>query len=205
MNVLEQAKKFAEGKANQAITKAIADAYIEGYRAGYKDREEEIPMDFRDKKTEYVDMGLPSRTLWSADYEHKQGEDSYLYLPYGKAEYFKLPTKEQWDELFTLCKWEHVFKQGDYLSQLGNFEQIYNGVNCVGPNGQVLSFKTTGRITTSSIRDIRAIFFWQKDDCDSSTKCAIHIFQSYNLISATADIEVSNAFIGYKLPIRLVR
>ena len=30
MNVLEQAENFAEGKADQAITKAIADAYIEG-------------------------------------------------------------------------------------------------------------------------------------------------------------------------------
>ena len=29
MNILENAEKYAEGKANQAITKAIADAYIE--------------------------------------------------------------------------------------------------------------------------------------------------------------------------------
>ena len=34
MNILENAEKYAEGKANQAITKAIADAYIEGYKAG---------------------------------------------------------------------------------------------------------------------------------------------------------------------------
>ena len=121
MNVLEQAENFAEGKADQAITKAIADAYIEGYKAGYKNREEEIPMDLRDEKTEYVDLGLPSRTLWSTDYEHKQGEGGYLFLPYEKAENFKLPTKEQWEELFTLCEWEHIFKQGDYLSHLEDF------------------------------------------------------------------------------------
>ena len=203
MNIIEQAEKFAEGKVNQAITKATVDAYIEGYRAGYKDREEELPLDLRDKKTEYIDMGLPSRTLWSTDYE--QEESQYLYLPYDKAKNFKLPTKEQWEELLSLCRWEHVFKEGSYLPQLGNVEQIYNGVNCVGPNGQSLSFKTTGRITTSSIRDHRDIFFWQEDNSNRSEKCAIHIFQSYNLISATADIEVSNAFIGYKLPIRLVR
>lgn len=67
MNVLEQANNFAEGKTNQVIIKAIADAYIEGYKAGYKNREEEIPMELRDEKTEYVDLGLPSRTLWSTD------------------------------------------------------------------------------------------------------------------------------------------
>ena len=60
-------------------------------------------MDLRDEKTEYVDLGLPSRTLWSTDYEHKQGEGGYLFLPYEKAENFKLPTKEQWEELFSKC------------------------------------------------------------------------------------------------------
>ena len=29
MNILEQADKYAEGKANDAITRAIAEAYIE--------------------------------------------------------------------------------------------------------------------------------------------------------------------------------
>lgn len=203
MNVLEQADKFAEGKANQAITKAIVDAYIEGYRAGYNDREEELPLDLRDEKTEYVDMGLPSRTLWSTDYEEE--ESKYLYLPYDKAKNFKLPTKAQWEELFSLCKWEHIFKQGDYLSQLGNFEQIYYGVNCVGPNGQILSFKPTGHITTSFLQDQRDIFFWQEDNSNRSEKCNVHVFQEYNIISPCAKIEVANAFVGYKLPIRLVR
>ena len=85
MNILENAEKYAEGKANQAITKAIADAYVEGYKAGYKDREEEIPMDLRDNKTEYVDLGLPSGTLWASDYEKSGGK--YIYLPYEEAKH----------------------------------------------------------------------------------------------------------------------
>ena len=90
MNILENAEKYAEGKANQAITKAIADAYVEGYKAGYKDREEEIPMNLCDNKTEYVDLGLPSGTLWASDYEKSNGE--YIYLPYEKAKRMSLPT-----------------------------------------------------------------------------------------------------------------
>lgn len=50
MNILERADKFAEGKANEAITKAIAQAFVEGYKAGYHDREMEIPADLRDEK-----------------------------------------------------------------------------------------------------------------------------------------------------------
>lgn len=83
MEITERAGNYAEGKANEAITKAIAQAYADGYRDGYKDREEEIPVDLRDNKTEYVDLGLPSGTLWSNDYEKENGET--LYLPYGEA------------------------------------------------------------------------------------------------------------------------
>lgn len=43
MNILERADKFAEGKANEAITKAIAQAFVEGYKAGYHDRENGNP------------------------------------------------------------------------------------------------------------------------------------------------------------------
>ena len=46
MNILERADKFAEGKANEAITKAIAQAFVGGCKAGQHDREMEITMIF---------------------------------------------------------------------------------------------------------------------------------------------------------------
>ena len=164
MNILEQADKYAEGKANEAITKAIADAYIEGYKAGYKDREEEIPMELRDNKTEYIDLGLPSRTLWSTDYEEL--DRKYLYLPYEKAEYLKIPTKEQWEELKTSCKWEY------------DIDHAYDFIccRCVGPNGQILKFERTGRIITEGNVDVWEAFFWIEDDSDLNEKNSIHMF-----------------------------
>ena len=164
MNILEQADKYAEGKANEAITKAIADAYIEGYKAGYKDREEEIPMELRDNKTEYIDLGLPSRTLWSTDYEEL--DRKYLYLPYEKAEYLKIPTKEQWEELKTSCKWEY------------DIDNVYDFIccRCVGPNGQILKFERTGRIITEGNVDEWEAFFWIEDDSDINEKYSIHMF-----------------------------
>ena len=194
MNILEQADKYAEGKANEAITKAIADAYIEGYKAGYKDREEEIPMELRDNKTEYIDLGLPSRTLWSTDYEKLDRE--YLYLPYEKAEYLKIPTKEQWEELKTSCKWEY------------DIDNYYDFIccRCVGPNGQILKFERTGRIITEGNVDEWEAFFWIEDDSDLNEKNSIHMFNyGKELNKENGRCELSKNFSGYKLPVRLVR
>ena len=194
MNILEQADKYAEGKANEAITKAIADAYIEGYKAGYKDREEEIPMELRDNKTEYIDLGLPSRTLWSTDYEKLDGK--YLYLPYEKAEYLKIPTKEQWEELKTSCKWEY------------DIDNYYDFIccRCVGPNGQILKFERTGRIITEGNVDEWEAFFWIEDDSDLNEKNSIHMFNyGKKLNKEIGRCELSKNFSGYKLPVRLVR
>lgn len=110
MEITERAGNYADGKANEAITKAIAQAYADGYRDGYKDREEEIPVDLRDNKTEYVDLGLPSGTLWSKEYETENGET--LYLPYGEAAKYAIPTEEQWNELRDYCK-VSVSRTGD--------------------------------------------------------------------------------------------
>ena len=194
MNILEQADKYAEGKANEAITKAIADAYIEGYKAGYKDREEEIPMELRDNKTEYIDLGLPSRTLWSTDYEKLDRE--YLYLPYEKAEYLKIPTKEQWEELKTSCKWEY------------NIDNCHDFIRCrcVGPNGQILKFERTGRIITEGKVDHWEAFFWIEDDSDLNEKNSIHMFNyGKEIDKEIGKCDLSKNFSGYKLPVRLVR
>lgn len=187
MNITEQANKYAEGKANEAITKAIADAYMEGYKAGYKDREEEIPMELRDNKTEYVDLGLPSGTLWAADYEELDGER--LYLPYCKAEKMKLPTQEQWEELRENCHWKYKPESSS----------SWGGTRCVGPNGNELFFTNTGRrlFKSESIESSSSAFFWLEDNGDSNYKHKVSID------STVRKIDVS--FSGYRLPIRLVR
>ena len=136
MNILENAEKYAEGKANQTITKAIADAYVEGYKAGYKDREEEIPMDLRDNKTEYVDLGLPSGTLWASDYEKLGGK--YIYLPYEKAKYMKLPTEKQWKELKDFC-------DIIYSNVVVNDDGVIKAT-VTGPNRKSITLFTTGYI-----------------------------------------------------------
>jgi hypothetical protein len=116
------AANYSAGKANEAIDKAIAQAYADGYRDGYKDREEEIPVDLRDNKTEYVDLGLPSGTLWAKDFEKDGGNT--LFVPYTQAKRYNIPTREQWEELVNCCEW-------------GFYGQL---LRCTGKNGETLDF-----------------------------------------------------------------
>lgn len=181
--LLDRADKYASGKSNAVIEKAIAQAYADGYRDGYKDREEEIPVNLRDNKTEFVDLGLPSETMWAVDFE-KEGNNR-VFLPYEKARKFNIPTKEQWKELQDNCKWEKMF-EGTRLKE----------VVFVGPNGNRIKFEITGRIMAGGRTDIRQIFFWLQDENEGNDKTAVHL-QNGGMIE--------EMFCGYKLPIRLVR
>lgn len=72
----------------------------------------------------YVDLGLPSGTLWASDYIKKDGE--VLFLPYRDAiDEFNLPTDEQIDELKDYCEISLVEDNGikTYI--------------CLGPSGKL--------------------------------------------------------------------
>ena len=181
--ITERAAKYAVGKTNDAIDKAIAQAYADGYRDGYKDREAEIPVDLRDNKNDFIDLGLLSGTLWSSEYE-KDG-DKYVYSPYNVAETKNIPSIEQLQELFKCCK----IKAED-----GKFY-------FVGTNGNYISFSPTGYKEVkndSSFENPGICYFWCKED------------QGYNAgaIGYNSPIvwkDPRNIFTGYKLPIRLVK
>lgn len=194
MNVLEQAEKYAEGKANQAITKAIAEAYIEGYQAGYKDREEEIPMELRDNKNQYVDLGLPSGTLWSNDYE-KDRNGERLYMPYKDASQMKLPTIEQVQELLYRCAWE--------------LDSVYSPqyAQCIGPNGKRIRFDITGYADAIYTKDQHDIYFWTYDNNKSDNRDAAYIYSGYQKTCRAASIykEITKKFQGCHLPVRTVK
>ena len=73
---------------------------------------------------EYVDLGLPSGTLW------KSSNEKYYYTPDGAVQEFgmNLPKKEHYQELIDYCKWE--YQDGGYV--------------VVGPNGNKILLPLTG-------------------------------------------------------------
>lgn len=192
------AANYAAEKTNELISNAIAQAYADGYRDGYRDREEEIPVDLRDNKTEYVDLGLPSGTLWAKDYETK--DDDYIYVPYEKAVVYEIPTMEQCNELFKTCKWKLV---------------AYNAgaryrIDCIGPNGRVIHFYMTGIIKAELKNKKSKAFFWIREDLAENEKYSVKVelqeVQVQQGKIAYIDYETTTkVFSGYKLPIRLVR
>ncbi len=197
MNILEKADKYAEGKALSAMTKAIAHAYAEGYRDGYNDRDQEIPAAFRDKKTQYVDLGLPSGTLWSSDYE--RDDNGVIYLPYEKAECEKIPTKEQYNELLKYCR---IVYNIDNTCCLVKAE-------FVGPNGNILTFKHAGRYLNNEIEDFWEVYFWLTDDAvdaTSTNRTMVNMCNKSKSNGGKFGESISyGLFSGYKLPLRLVR
>lgn len=192
MNIVERADKYADGKANEAITKAIAQAYLDGFRDGYKEREMEIPVDFRDNRTQYVDLGLPSGTLWADDYERIDG--IWLYVPYERAESMKIPTEEQWLELLSCCKWELVrYSSDDYRLE---------SMTCIGPNGNFIRFERTGMKIADLKKEPYQMFFWLEG---SDAENQVNSIRVINAKEHSLEYARNYVFPGYRLPVRLVR
>lgn len=183
----EKANSYAEENVNNVLKEAFAKVYADGYRDGYKDCDENNAIDLQDGETEFVDLGLPSGTLWSSDYEI--GDSGYKYLPYDLACMYSIPSMEQLEELFKICKFETKRNSSNDIIE----------VYCIGPNGNIISFKTTGYIKVDEIESAKYISkFWLNEEIEGSEKC-IGCF-SWNKM-----IYKSEEYSGYKLPVRLVK
>lgn len=197
----EKAASYSEKNVINVLQEAFAKVYADGYRDGYKDCQDGIPIELRNNQTEFVDLGLPSGTLWAADYEKMKdeaGEKQVLYLPHGKASQLNIPTKEQWDELLSNCRWE-----GSWSSSAITFYGVY----CIGPNGNSIFFGSRGLMKECQISDIPnygggKAYFWIRDNEEGLEKKAIQI--SGEIFREDME-EIVSVFSGYKLPIRLVK
>ena len=74
----------------------------------------------------YVDLGLPSGTLWKT--QNESGQEFYTYNEAVAQFGDKLPTKEQFEELINSCQWEWNS----------------NGYNVIGSNGKSIFLPAAG-------------------------------------------------------------
>ena len=208
INLTIKAQNYATDKTNEMIKELIAQAYTDGYIDGFKDCEDNIPVDLLNNKMDYVDLGLPSGTLWSTDYE--KNNDGIIYLSYREVSRFSLiiPTIEQWTELQKTCKWEIETENG--LKSDKTIKKVF----CVGPNGNKLKFDVTGMFEIRDILNKENVYFWLKDNGDTDMKPGACI---HRWIAKTQEINGvrmeyydnyfthSSFFCGYKLPVRLIK
>ena len=97
----------------------------------------------------FVDLGLPSGTLWA-----KENEIGY-YNYYTAVQKFgnKLPTKDMCEELKNLCRW--------YKTR--------NGVNIVGPNGESIDLPCIGyRDREGNVNNASYAYYWTSTPVNSS-------------------------------------
>ncbi len=192
IELTEKSVEYATGKKDELLINAIAQAYADGYRDGYNDHEEEIPVDLRDNKTEFVDLGLPSGTLWAKEYE-KTEEGSLLILPYDKANLLSIPSQDLWEELRDNCVWHE-----DNKYRNNTWVRVYE---CVGPNGNRIEFTATGYKCSDNCLYYDFSFFWVKGEISNNQGTATCISGAkYNVTR-----KYENLFTGYHLPVRLIR
>lgn len=195
----EISSNYAMERSNDLFSQVVAKAYADGYRQGYKDREDEIPVDLRDRKTEFVDLGLPSGTMWAAGYEtDKNGE--LLFLTYEKATAYSIPTEEQWKELLDYCRFDFHYSSSGFS---------FYGVTCIGPNGKTIKLRSEGYMVDAKLvhKNVSyggggSVYFWICNKGNGVEKEAVVISSGTNSIK---NFGLANVFSGYKLPIRLVK
>ncbi len=185
MDSFNKAKEYADGKVVEALNQVVADAYQAGYNAGYQDGINKVVKDSALEKTEYVDLGLPSGTLWASDYI-KDGDD-VLFLPYSEALQYNIPTEEQVDELRECCEISIKYDEDD------NYVHIV-----LGPNGNSIVFKGHGYKTFAELKNAKTAYFWQVYNCDTPKT----VFVPY---PSAPFINAEYLFPSYRIPIWTVK
>ena len=195
MNELkEKAYNYAEENVINVLKEAFAKVYSDGYRDGYKNREDEIPVDLRDNKTEFVDLGLPSGTLWAAHYEEENG--NVRFLPYSVACEMNIPTEEQWNELVANCKRVFEIEYGHKP------HPRLLSVSFVGRNGNFIKLPCCGMLKADSVDWNNFVCFWINENRGGDYKKLVRFSDS---VGENGPIETKTEYEGFHLPVRLVR
>lgn len=181
-DINNKAKEYAESKALIAITSAIEQAYLDGYQAGYQDASSVAPEVI--DGVEYIDLGLPSGTKWSATCL-KDEKGTTIRLSYEEASKLNIPTREQFEEL------KHFTKKGK-AHVLGMYQEI------VGVNSKIVQFPYGLIQRGCETISYDFYIFWLKGEIKHETTrlCAWGSFEKQ---------KTNYRFMGDKLPIMLVR
>ena len=198
-NLNERAANYAAEKTNELLTRAIAQAYKDGYNNGYKECADDHDIDLY-VDVDFVDLNLPSGLLWSSKYRIDE-EGTPLYLTYEEAAALDIPTEEQFSELIKCCEWKHLMgyvNRGgyDYRQPVGKF--------CEGVNGERILFDGNGMKYIKSNYVPHGIRFWIRDDEDRSEKKSVYIEDQLSDIKPIWTIEKVDATTAL-IPVMLVK
>lgn len=126
----------------------------------------------------YVDLGLPSGTLWKQTNEKGRMNLNQAIDMYGS----KLPTKEQFDELRNKCEWEWTG----------------NGMKFIGPNGNVLVLPASGfeSFTSSDLKCYGKVGLYWSSSKVGKYKCCMEFSETNFEIGDLYEGCVKEAYYG---------
>ena len=195
-NLNERAANYAAEKTNELLSKAIAQAYADGYNNGYKQCVEDYNIDLYED-VEFVDLGLPSGSLWSLRYR-KDEKGNPLFLTYEEAAFMDIPTEEQFNELVNYCNWDYFM---GYVDRCGYTFKQPVGQCCRGLNNEYILFEDKGlKFTKTS--STSGIHFWIRNNEDSEEKKSVHI---KDLTNGKPIVEIEDRDANFMMPVLIVR
>ena len=177
-----KSKQYSEKNAmtlvNEVFQKVFADGYKEGFESGYQAGREG-----RYEKSEhvedgvkYVDLGLPSGTLWADDYLRDE-EGNIMYLTVKEASCLPIPSEEQIEELFEAC---------DYYPTEYSGTAYVMSAEIRGQKHKKLVFESTGYIEGSVCRGQQSVSFLINGAvCDFNSSRNFHSSGEYSLYHRT--------------------
>lgn len=196
MNKEEFANLFVENNF-ESFKDLLKKAYIRGYEQGELDSVSIYNID----DVQYVDLGLPSGTLWAEPQTLKRQAYCYYKFSYKEANLLNIPTEEQYSELVENC--QLIFE-----------ENGGNAVFIVGKNGKRMKVYTENYVTlnthTQFERDRYNVsfkgektpkeqnFLWLKSEIENDHAKVAAIMYKHELYSCMH-------FTGFKLPVFLVK
>lgn len=198
MKIEEQfAKLYCETNADEILS-LISQAYIEGYRSGFKKSHDIIIEHVR-----FLDLGLPSGTLWASTPIHEYpfccNYYNYVRESYNDVSELNIPTLADFQELVQFCRYTF------------NEKSLSKEVSIIGPSGERIQIDINNHLNRPEnlnshvrIRQGENVpkgtnMFWLKSDIkDNEAGVGVVDTDNKGLYSSTH-------FIGYKLPFLLVK
>ena len=193
-SIYQKAKDYSSKKFELAMSKAIAQAYLDGFKDGYKARKDKEESGFIDD-IDFVDLGLPSGTLWASD--SLRDDEELCLLTFDEANMLDIPSEEQCEELVDHCSCRFVNNANGTI-----------GVDFVGPNDQTIHFSFyEPYVKPNGWKEGHTDGgeFWLKNVFDSTDdEGAVAYFYKLNgHISLT--IKKRSRSADFRLPVRLIK
>ena len=173
MDITEKAKTYVASQI-EAFANAIEKAYMQGYNDAVEENSKEHIKIIEDG-VEYIDLGLPSGTLWALN--------NPQLVPYKESQKLNIPSLEQAQELVKFIRWT-IYTTGHWDCDLR--------FRILDAEGRTYTIGSHGYDTDSGMKS-GDMYMWYRKDLDSNCKASVfHLYEGHNSI-----IE-NNVFPGYK-------